>query len=257
MYEFYANIRVKNEKSNKCFSHLIGIYSNIPQTKGCMENLENCGAWCCRIQTPQFLYSEFLNIWSYISVHFSDAQICDLIERCMLNAVNTCPSKQCVFFDGDAKLCSIHKVRGYNCRIYAITPVEEFNKRYEKIKEEYSHIPFAVVRPQCELVSTCNLVEVTSEDIDNWWKKLVEIEHYLGIKKKFINDDQGGSYRSPHDHILLYLMPTNILNAVAGIRLYDDETKKIIAVKEIVASIRGFFSKLRNIYLQILIVLRL
>lgn len=241
MYEFYTDIRVGSEKSKKCTSFLNGLYSQISTTKGCMENLNNCGAWCCCIQTPQFLYSEFLNVWYYVSRNFSEFDGLKLIEKCMMNAVDTRLNKKCVFFDEEKKMCSIHKVRPYNCRIYGIIPEEEFKNRYEKLKDEYKNNPLSVIKQQCDLVSTNNDDIVTIEDTNKWWKKLEEIEHKLGIPRKFINDDQGGSYRSPHDHILLYLMPENVLTAIAGIRMYDDENMKKIAIGELISVIKGVF----------------
>ena len=126
-FEFYKTIRLsQNKKVSSSFSKLHNVYNSIPETTGCMENINikggGCKARCCLIQTPQFLYSEFLLIWDYISRNWDDDKICDLFERCMLNAVDTLPSKGCVFFDEDTCLCLCHKKRGLNCRIYGITP---------------------------------------------------------------------------------------------------------------------------------------
>jgi len=195
----------------------------------------------CMIQTPQLLYSEFLLIWQYISSQWNDSRVCDLLESCMLNAVNPIPSKQCVFFDEDLCMCKCHDVRPYNCRIYGITPDEVFEPRYEKLKEEYKVIVGAIIKPQCDLVSVCDNTEITVKDIDRWWDKIIKVERYLGIPKDMINDSMGGSYRSPHDHILLYNMPDNVLNALAGIKLYDSEFDKKKAITELIQVIRNVF----------------
>jgi hypothetical protein len=241
-FDFYKNIRFSKKRGiKKIFPSLHNIYNTIPETKGCVENICNCKGWCCSIQTPQFLYSEFLLIWHHIAKNWNDEQICDLIERCLLNAVESIPSKCCVFFNKNTCMCNIHKKRGYNCRIYSITPDEEFLPRYEKFKKEYEKIEGAEILPQCKLVSTCNGKKITVEDTEKWWNKIVEIEMSLGIPKKMITDEFGGSYRTPHDHILLYNMPENILNLLYEIRKYKDKKERKKAVKNIMNSICKYF----------------
>jgi len=244
-FEFYKTIRLsKNKKTQKVFSKINSIYETIPDTKGCLENISKeggCNGWCCKIQTPQLLYSEFLLIWNFVSRNWSDDKLCDLFEKCMLNAVDDIPSKGCVFFDDEENLCRIHKVRPYNCRIYGITPDEEFNPRYEKLKEEYKTIIGASIKPQCKLVSTVNDIKVTVDDINDWWNKLIDAEKMLGIPGKMATDDFGGTYRTPHDHILLYNIPENVLNALSGIKLYVDHMDKIKAIREIMSTIRNYF----------------
>jgi len=246
-FEFYKSIRVNNKKDKliKAFSRLHNFYNKIPNTKGCMENINtkgaSCNAWCCRFQTPQLLYSEFLLLWHHVSKNWNDDEICDLFERCMINAVDPTPSKGCVFFDGDICMCKVHKVRPYNCRIYGITPNEEFEPRYLRLKEEYKSILGAVVKPQCSLVSTVDDHKVNKEEIDKWWDELVKIERSIGIPEDMVTDAIGGSYRTPHDHVLLYNMPENVLNALSGIKQYTDEFDKKRAIKELVQVISNVF----------------
>jgi Fe-S-cluster containining protein len=246
-FEFYKTIRLfKNKKADKIFSKLHNIYKTIPETMGCMDNIsigEACNGWCCRIQTPQLFYSEFFLIWQYISKNWNDDEICDLLEKCMINAVNELPSKGCVYFDDKTSQCKVHKKRPYNCRIYGITPDEEFNPRYEKLKEEYKTILGSVIKPQCNLVSTTDGEKVTVEDINKWWSKIVEVERELGIPRDMINDEMGGSYRSQHDHVLLYNMPENVLNSLAGIKMYESFEEKLKAIKEIISCIRNHFKE--------------
>jgi len=246
-FEFYNTIKIAKdkEKLSKTFSKLNNLYHKIPKTKGCMENIEKedgCNAWCCVLQSPQMLYSEFLMAWDYISKNWTDEEICDLFERCMLNAVNPLPSKGCVFFDGENNLCKIHKRRPLNCRIYGITPKEEFEPRYLRLEEEYKSILGAVCKPQCGLVSTVDGEEVTKDDTDSWWEGLVDIEEDMGVPKKLANDGNGGSYRSPHDHVLVYNMPDNVLNAVAGIKKYKTLADKKEAIGNLVKVLKGVFT---------------
>ena len=249
-YEFYQNIRLKNKKVKDSFSLLNNLYNKLPKTKGCLENInkkECCGSYCCHFQTPQLLYCEFLYIWDHLKQKISDNDLCELFRKCMLNSINNSPSKGCIFFDKSKKNCSIHKFRPINCYLYGITPTEEFDRRYRRLKEQYKNNIDSFIRPQCKLVSTVNGEEVSSEDIDKWWKEINKIEKSIGINKNKINDELGGSYRAPHDHILLYNMPDNILNGLAGIRLYDNWVDKIIAIDEIVNILKNHFKKLEKV----------
>ena len=58
-----------------------------------------------------------------------------------------------------------------------------------------------------------------------------------------ITDAVGGSYRTPHDHVLLYNMPENLLNALSGIKKYTDEFDKKKTIKELVQVIKNVFNK--------------
>jgi hypothetical protein len=244
-FEFYKTIRLsKNDRVKKSFPKLHNIYNSIPETKGCIENInkkDGCKGHCCKFQVPQILYSEFLLLWDYICKNWTDEEICDLFERCMVTAVNELPSKCCVLFDEKKFTCMAHKKRSYNCRIYSITPDEEFNPRYEKLKKEYDKIIGSVIFPQCNLVSTCDGSKITTEDTDRWWNKIIEVERYIGIPENMINDEMGGSYRTPHDHILLYNMPENVLNSLAGIKMYEKFEDRVKAVQDIISCIKKHF----------------
>jgi Fe-S-cluster containining protein len=209
-----------------------------------MENIvkeHGCGGWCCRIQTPQLFYCEFLFIWESISKHWEDVQILDLFRQCMICAVDTIPTKGCVFFDDQTCMCRIHNIRPFNCRIYAITPEEEFDMRYKKLKDRYKDIPWAVVKPQCKLVSTVDNYVVTTKDTENWFNRIVNIESQIGITKSLITDNEGGSYRSLHDHILLYNMPENILTVLAAIKLYETWDDKLSRISELISIMKSYF----------------
>lgn len=244
MFDFYKNIRLYDPKVQKSFSKLANIYRDIPSTKGCMSNISiegGCGAWCCQYQTPQLLYCEFLYLYRYISKNFSNEEFLEALRKSMINSVDTNPTKGCIFFDKETKLCKCHKARPYNCRIYGITPPEEFNPRYEKLKEKYKYEIGAVIRPQCSFVSTLNGEKVTVEKTTEWWEKIYEVERNIGVKKELINDGIEGTYRTPHDHFILYLMPDNVIMAINGIRLYDKYEEKVYAVNSLVDTIRNFF----------------
>lgn len=244
-FSFYKNIKTDNSKVKKASLKLHNLYNKIPDTKGCFENISKekvCGGWCCELQTPQLLYSEFLNLWHYISSDFCNNMFMEFLKRSMYNSVLDMPTKGCIFFDKDKKICSVHKKRPYNCRIYGITPDQEFKPRLEKLRKSYEGVVGAVFKDQCNLISTCGGEEVTEEDTNRWWNELVVIEKSIGIEDRNINDNvDSGSYRAPHDHLLLYLMPNNVLSALSGIRLYDNYKDKVIAIEELIFNIKNFF----------------
>jgi len=211
-----------NAKSlHKCINKLNKLYNDIPDTKGCMENLSECKAWCCQKQSPSLFFVEFMNAWDKVYSDRSPEEIVKLIDKAIRNYVFYKPDNGCIFFDNDTKHCMCHDVRPYNCRIYGITPKEEFEPRYKMFKERYKG-QFVDIRDQCSLVSTKNGKKVNTKDTDGWWKKLCDIEHYYGIPKSKLNDGETGTYRNFHDHILLYLFPEDLLRQMTILRLDND-----------------------------------
>jgi len=116
------------------------------------------------------------------------------------------------------------------------------------LKEEYKTIMGATVKPQCNLVFTVDDSEVTVKNTDDWWNELAGVERFIGIPMKLVTDRMGGSYRTPHDHVLLYNMPENVLNALSGIKKYTDEFDKKKAIKEL----DGFSSYYITEWIQVL-----
>jgi Fe-S-cluster containining protein len=244
MFEFYRSIKSDDTSVLNAFKKLKNIYKSIPDTKGCLKNIskkKGCGAYCCAFQSPQLLYIEFLYIWQFIKNQNDNSYLCDLIERSMLNVVKGRMTKGCIFFNKDNNQCEIHNIRPYSCRVYGITPKEEFQPRYEKMKEIYKGVPGAIVKDQCNLIKTSNGEKVTIFNTNRWWKDIVRLEEMIGIDEDLINDKQGGSYRMSHDHLLISTMPENVLSALAGISLYDNADDKIITVSGLMVQLRKHF----------------
>jgi Fe-S-cluster containining protein len=241
-FHFYKDIKVSDKKVAIAFSKLHNLYNNIPKTKGCLENIGECKNWCCTQQCPQFFYVEFLNIWNYIRKKWTNEEICNLLKKAMLNSVIGEVAKGCIFFDEENKCCPIHKKRSFNCRIYGITPNKEFEDHLKKMRELYKGNKRMIIKEQCSLISTSDGEEVSEGDTDKWFKEASNIEHFIGVNRDNINDDVGGgSYRTPHDHLLLFLMPENVLSSLYGIKLYDNSEDKRIAVEELIINIRNYF----------------
>ena len=221
---------------------LLSVYSQMPSTTGCLEHINKskeeggCGGWCCAKQSPQVLYSEFINTWKYILKSWSINDVVEVIERSIKNYLSQDAAKGCVFFDKEKKLCKIYKTRSFNCRIYSIIPQKEFEARIKRLILEYKDKFDVMLRDQCDLVKTENGKEVTIEDTDKWWKELSKIESIL-VSKDQINDQAEGSYRAYHDHILLQLFHPNTLMDLTQIRLNGTKEERQKAINVLVKSV--------------------
>ena len=213
------NKKPKKEILKKSLFALQNLYRKIPDTTGCMENLGTCKGWCCRVQNPQVLYVEFLNTWESMMTNWSLEDILATVEDAVLNYISTETTKGCIFFDKEKCICKQHDTRCFNCRIYAITPKEEFEPRYLAMKEALKNKPNVILHNQCDLVSTVNGIPLNVGQTDLWWQRITNIEHQIGIEKANINDGQSGSYRTYHDHILLYLLPDDILLLLTNLKV--------------------------------------
>lgn len=240
--------------TKEVYNDLRKLYSSIPDTKGCMENIGKCKGWCCSFQNPQVLYVEFSHVWNHILQCWHIDEIADLLEKAIRLYVSDIPTKGCIFWNCETKMCRIHDLRPFNCYIYGITPQEEFTPRYERLKQEYKDDPCATVRDQCNLVSAKNGEEVTTEDTDRWWKDLVELESSIGVDRSDINDGMEGSYRTYHDHMLIRLMPEDIFEKLQSIRLFSHHKNKVMDKREVellILKFMGLFrSNIKNIEVQ-------
>jgi len=214
------------------------LYKKIPSTTGCMDNLDTCKSWCCSCQSPQVLYVEFLHTWKDVLKYWALPDILDLIEHAINAYLNNNPVKGCIFHNKETGLCTQHKTRCFNCYIYGITPKDKFTERFNRFKEMYKDRPDVILHDQCPLVEAKK--KVTQKDIDKWWNELVDIEKSIGIKKKNINDKDDGSYRSYHDHLLLYLFPDVVLNQMTIVKgTITDPKSKEACVRSLMDCLKG------------------
>lgn len=227
----------EKRRIDNAFKVLEYVYSKMPETKGCLEHISKpkeeggCGAWCCQLQNPQVLYSEFLYTWNHVVNNWNDNQIGDLIEACLHNYLFDTPVKGCVFFDKESKKCSQHDTRPYNCRVYGIIPDEEFRPRYERLKVLNNDVQY-----QCQLVETADGSKVTPKNTEDWWKQIRSVEMAIGIKEDLITDEPEGSYRTYHDHILLHLFGEELLENLTAIRMSDDKEAKEATIRVMMQS---------------------
>jgi Fe-S-cluster containining protein len=239
-FDFYSHDRIK-ENSEQAFRRIRRVHNKIPDTRGCMENINKeggCGAWCCLLQNPQVLYSEFLYTWKYIVKEFSVDEIINVIERAIRNYIAGDVIKGCMFFNKESRMCTVHPARPYACRYYGITPKGEFEKRLAATKKQFPDAEEGEIRDQCGLVSTLNGRKVRQKEMDKNWTTLINVEKFLGIPEKQINDGPGGSYRTYHDHVLLKNMPNEVLIELQTIRLLKNEEEKEKAVEAFMKEFR-------------------
>lgn len=247
------NKKQKN-KIHAAFGKLKKIYKEIPSTKGCMDHINlppeqgGCGGWCCQIQAPSLLYVEFLHAWNHILENWIDDDIVNLIEYSISYYIMNPVVKGCIMWDKETKLCRIHEHRPYACRCYGITPDEEFKPRYERLKILYQDTPGAVIRDQCHLVKTEDGTKVTKYMMDDWWEKITQIEQDIGIKKEYIHDNIGGTYRMYHDHIVLQVCTDSLMKKLQFLRINGSQEEKQLAFKVIIKSFREKFKEIKNAF---------
>ena len=226
--------------------NLENFYKKLPETSGCLENInkENgCGGWCCKFQSPQVLNVEFINTWNFVLNNFSEEEVVELLEKSIRNYLSNEFSKGCVFWNKETKLCKIHVARPFNCYLYGITPKEEFTERYIRMKKEHKNELGAVIRQQCDLVSTVNCGMPTIEETEKLWKELIEIEKNIGVDENLIHDGDGGTYRTYHDYILIKLLPVNSLSDMTTLRLYGTMEEKEQFVCNFISSFKKAYIK--------------
>lgn len=243
----------KDKSVNQAFNQLRKVYATIPDTKGCMEHINlpreqgGCAGWCCVHQNPHVLHIEFLNTWRDIIKNWDWQDIVSLIERAMRNYLSSKPTKGCIFFNKESKLCTIHETRPFNCRLYGITPEEEMKPRIERLRVLYKNRIDAVVKDQCGLVTTVDGKQVTTAMTAKWWKQMLEVEELAGTKKKDIHDRGDGSYMTFHDHILIHVCPDVIMKQLEILRQHGETAEKEIAIKGIIEGFKKKIEALKSI----------
>lgn len=235
------NITTDKKKLNIANKSLRVLYSKMPATKGCIENINKqngCNAWCCDVQTPQVLYVEFLHTWKYMIENFTYDQFVEIVQNALNKYLFAEKNEACIFFDRSSRMCKQHDTRPYNCRIYGITPDEEFRPRYEKLKVIYPNIKY-----QCSLVQTVDNKAVTKKNIDDWWLELKSIELYIGVRQDLINDADGGTYRTLHDHMLLHILGEEGMEYLSFYRENGSDHEKSDIIHNLSKKLDAFFKK--------------
>jgi len=234
--------RKKNKNKVDIHSLLKGVYLSIPETTGCLDNIltgKKCGAWCCTLNNPQLLKCEFLNVWSHVKSNWTYAEIVSLVERALKTYFSDFFNKRCIFFDTAKKTCMIHNHRPLSCRLYGITPEEEYKSKAEKLRKLTENRLMARVTDQCPLVSTVNNEEITTPMTDSWWGKLCDIEVQSGVERSSITDDVGGTYRTYHDHILIHFFSNDMFEKLSAFKFYATPEEKSSFIESHIKRMNG------------------
>lgn len=222
----------KKEKTQSAFDKLVNLYSKIPETNGCMKNLDSCKALCCLTQNPQLLYCEFLRTLDFVLKTWEKEDFLDLFEKSLKNYLSQEIIKGCIFLDKETRLCKIHKYRPHSCYLYGITSEKEFESKLKRLREKYKD-KIVKFKNQCDLVETKDNKKITIEDTDRWWDELVKIEKSIGINKDLINDNPGGTYRTYHDHLLIFYLSDYLLENLSQVRQFGEPIEKQRVIKTI------------------------
>ena len=211
------------------------LYKEMPETQGCEKCEEINGSektWCCRSQNPSMWYVEFLNVWEKAQNWNKEKKI-NLILRAIRNYLSNKLSKGCIFFDDG---CTAYESRPFSCRMYGVVPKENWDKRWDNLKERQGDKFEA--KQQCSLVSAKSGTAPTAKDEDEWFKHTVKCEKRIGITPDLIKsyDLPGGTYRTFHDHLLIELYSPEFLNKLTVVRMQNPSD----------ADIDGFISVLRE-----------
>lgn len=223
---------ISEQKMQEISRRLSGQYSKIPQTVGCMQNISKeggCGAWCCATQSPSLLYSQFLHSWNQVLSNFTQDQIVALLQRAIWNYLSNQTAKGCVMFNTQTKTCTVHNSRPFNCRHYCQISDQQFSERKQTINKKQKTVSLHVIRDQCKLPQVIGK-PMTRQQSDAIWSEIKNIENFAGIPVSQINDHMSGSYRTFHDHIMLHMIPGDIMQSFEFVKLNGDMTQKLHAV---------------------------
>lgn len=185
--------------------------------------LTECGeVHNCKTQNPSLYYVEFLQVLRMIGENWSNSKKTELILRAVRNYLDNSLSKGCVFFDGE---CTIYIDRPFACRMYGVISKENWDKRWETLKERQGDQFEA--KPQCSLVIAEE--EITPEMESKWFLHTRKSEERIGLAPEIINfhDLAGGSYRTFHDHLLLEFFGEDLLSVLTHAKMTDSTEEEV------------------------------
>jgi len=218
-----------NTSEDKTYAPLIALdvlHEGMPATTGCdkCEEVNGDNAfWCCKSQSPSLFYIEFIKVCLEVQT-WSKSKKADLIIRAIKTYLSNDVQKGCVFYDHG---CTIYLVRPLICRLYGVIPENNWNNRWEKIKDREGEN--FTSKPQCNLVSTVSGKDITDEQDDRWFEYVRKQELRIGIPEDIVNlhDKEGGTYRTFHDHLLLEMFTPETLETLTKVKL-SNPSKDVI-----------------------------
>jgi hypothetical protein len=217
-------VNTTSPESQRALVSLNVLFSGMPTTSGCEKCVEANGEnafWCCKTQSPSMYYVEFLNVYNEVK-KWPVAKQQALISRSIRNYLDDSVSKGCVFYvDG----CLCYSQRPFICRSYGVIPQENWDKRWESLKDNMGDQFNAL--PQCNLVASSTPISAVMEN--RWFEHTKKCEGRLGVSSDSIrkHDEDGGSYRTFHDHLLLEMFGEELLVRLTKIKLSNPTKEEI------------------------------
>jgi Fe-S-cluster containining protein len=158
------------------------LYDGMPKTSGCDQCPEINGEnkdWCCLSQNPSMYYVEFLKVYETVE-KWDRAKRKELILRALRNYLDNSLNKGCIFYD---KGCQVYAERPFGCRMYGVIPKENWDKRWELLKERQGDTFEA--KPQCPLVTADK--QISPENEDRWFLNTRQCEDRIGVTREVID----------------------------------------------------------------------
>ncbi len=217
---------VSSAKVQPPLASLNVLYDGMPDTHGCEKCAEINGKggkdWCCIKQNPSMFYAEFFNVYKEMQDNWTKEKRKQVLFRAIRNYLSNSLQKGCIFYDNG---CTIYKQRPFNCRMYGVVPKENWDKRWEALKERQGDKFEAM--PQCTLVSADR--QISAKDEDKWFAHTRDCEKRIGINEQTIDlyDMSGGSYRTFHDHLLLEMLGEDMMSTLSLMRLENPTEEDI------------------------------
>jgi len=238
MEEFFDIINEIKQKLNR-------IYSKIPETEGCQENLDKCNSYCCKNQTPSIMFCEFINFWWYVLQNWKYKDIISFVQKSVDRYLNADIKNGCILRNEKTYLCDAHEVRFFNCYTYGITPDEEFQAR-KKHLEEYFRVckikKEVKILDQCKLVKTKDDSKLTIQDMNKYFDDLIEVEKF--VKSKIPIPQSNNSYLMPHEHIMIYNFTSNMMSNLSIVRTKGTPMEKMIATSYCVDQFKEYLNSI-------------
>lgn len=227
------------------------IYNSVDlSTTGCVISI--CGCACCNVAMPQMNYCEFVqlatDLWNDSDTEKKLSIISKSIEYFLRNEYEKWGMdslvKPCQFVDKFGR-CGVYKSRPASCRIYALWPEDDYERRVDKFAKAYEQ--YGLKKEDLPLAKQCKMVtrsdgsnELKKEEIDLIFDSLDRLDKKVGdfsdlqIKEK-------ENYRTFHDWLLLKIFGEEWLSLLTNFMLSASKEQMQEQVSFIVDAIKENF----------------
>ena len=177
--------------------------------KECPETTCKSRAECCKFQSPNMYYNEFLNLRRNYVEKMSKEERLELTIACIrLYLYDESVSKPCVFLKDH--MCSAYEFRQIKCRLYGLLPeplykriVNEVSKEQREKKENLplcQQCPHVKIKPEFAKKYPNNMIPETK--IRALEKRMRLLDKKLGMPKEI--QEKGFGFLTYHDWHLMF-----------------------------------------------------